>query len=110
MQKARGHRAEHGSRSLQASGFRFCFTPLTEVLFTFPSRYWFTIGLSGVFSLGGWYRRFQTGFPWSRPTQDTAMYEFVFEYSAFTFYGPTFQKVLLTNSSQCCRPTTPGTP
>ena len=25
--------------------------------FTFPSRYWFTIGLSGVFSLTGWSRR-----------------------------------------------------
>ena len=31
----------------------------------------FAIGLSGVFSLGGWCRRFQTGFLRSRPTQDT---------------------------------------
>eukprot|EP00829_Urostomides_striatus_P016541 TRINITY_DN5483_c0_g1_i4.p2 TRINITY_DN5483_c0_g1~~TRINITY_DN5483_c0_g1_i4.p2 ORF type:complete len:243 (-),score=-90.52 TRINITY_DN5483_c0_g1_i4:483-1211(-) len=29
---------------LQAAGFRFYFTPLTGVLFAFPSRYWFTIG------------------------------------------------------------------
>ena len=28
-----------GSHSLQARGFRFCFTPLLAVLFTFPSRY-----------------------------------------------------------------------
>ena len=34
-------------------GFRFYFTPLTGVLFAFPSRCWFTIGQSGVFSLGG---------------------------------------------------------
>ena len=34
-------------------GFRF-FSPLAGVLFAFPSRYWFTIGQSGVFSLGGW--------------------------------------------------------
>ena len=27
------------------------------MLFTFPSRYWFAIGLSGVFSLAGWSRR-----------------------------------------------------
>ena len=27
------------------------------MLFTFPSRYWFAIGLSGVFSLTGWSRR-----------------------------------------------------
>src|SRR5690606_3077737 len=33
--------------------------------------YWFTIGRQGVFSLTGWYRQFQTGFLWSRPTQDT---------------------------------------
>ena len=32
----------------------------------------FAIGLSGVFSLGGWCRLLQTGFLRSRPTQDTA--------------------------------------
>ena len=39
---------------MQAHGFRVCFTPLTEVLFTFPSRYLCAIGLSVVFSLAGW--------------------------------------------------------
>ena len=39
------------------------------MLFTFPSRYWFAIGLLIVFSLGGWCRRIQTGFLRSRPTQ-----------------------------------------
>ena len=39
---------------MYASGFRYCFTPLTGVLFAFPSRYWFTIGQLRVFSLGGW--------------------------------------------------------
>ena len=43
-------------------GFRFYFTPLTGVLFAFPSRYWFTIGRSGVFSLGGWSPHVQTRF------------------------------------------------
>ena len=42
------------------------------VLFTFPSRYWFTIGLMGVFSLAGWSRRIRAGFLVSRVTQDTA--------------------------------------
>src|SRR5699024_5232108 len=42
------------------------------VLFTFPSQYWFTIGLLVVFSLTGWSRQIQTGFLVSRPTQDTA--------------------------------------
>ena len=42
------------------------------MLFTFPSRYWFTIGLTGVFSLAGWSRRIRAGFLVSRLTQDTA--------------------------------------
>ena len=42
------------------------------MLFTFPSRYWFTIGLMGVFSLAGWSRRIRAGLLVSRVTQDTA--------------------------------------
>ncbi len=41
------------------------------MLFTFPSRYPFTIGLTGVFSLAGWSRRIHTGFLVPRATQDT---------------------------------------
>ena len=44
-----------------------------EVLFTFPSRYSFAIGLIRVFSLAGWSRRIRAGFLVSRVTQDTAM-------------------------------------
>ncbi len=43
------------------------------MLFTFPSRYWSTIGLSVVFSLAGWSPQIQTGFHVSRPTQDTTI-------------------------------------
>ena len=68
MQKARRH-PSLGSDRLQAHGFRYCFTPLPAVLFTFPSRYLSTIGLPGVLSLGGWCRRFRTGFLRPRPTQ-----------------------------------------
>ena len=57
---------------MYAHSFRFYFTLLFEVLFTFPSRYSFAIDLSVVFSLGGWCRRFQTGFLRSRPTQGSA--------------------------------------
>lgn len=39
---------------LLAVGFSYYFTPLTGVLFTFPSRYLFTIGHQGVFSLTQW--------------------------------------------------------
>ena len=44
-----------------------------EVLFTFPSRYSFAIGLIRVFSLAGWSRQIRAGFLVSRVTQDTAM-------------------------------------
>ena len=72
MQKARRHIVQCFDR-LQAYGFRFYFTPLLRVLFTFPSRYQFTIGLSGVFSLTGWSRQIHTGLHVSRTTQGTAM-------------------------------------
>ena len=55
---------------MQATGFRYCFTPLVGVLFTFPSRYWFAIGLPGVFSLAGWSRRIRAEFLVLRVTQD----------------------------------------
>ena len=42
------------------------------MLFTFPSRYWFAIGLSLVFSLAGWSRPIHAGFLVPRATQDTA--------------------------------------
>ena len=41
------------------------------MLFTFPSRYWYAIGLTGVFSLAGWARLIRAGFLVSRVTQDT---------------------------------------
>ena len=41
------------------------------MLFTFPSRYWYAIGLSGVFSLAGWSRRIRAEFLVLRVTQDT---------------------------------------
>ena len=68
MQKARRHSYE--LRPLVGARLQGLFTPLLAVLFTFPSRYWFTIGLSGVFSLTGWCPQIQTGFLRPRPTQD----------------------------------------
>ena len=40
------------------------------MLFTFPSRYLYTIGLPGVFSLAGWSRQIRAGFHVSRVTQE----------------------------------------
>ena len=73
MQKARRHCHKGSSDRLQAQGFRISFTLLVEVLFTFPSQYSSTIGLTGVFSLAGWSRRIRAGFLVSRATQDAAM-------------------------------------
>src|ERR1700751_1991153 len=46
--------------------------PLTGVLFTFPSRYWFTIGHQGVFRLRRWSSRIHTDFHGLRATWDPA--------------------------------------
>ena len=64
------HAAGLASRDiLLVHGFRFYFTPLTGVLFAFPSRYSCTIGGLRVFSLGSWSTQIQTGFLVPRPTQ-----------------------------------------
>ena len=54
---------------MKAHGFRVSFTPLLEVLFTFPSRYLFAIGLSVVFSLAGWAPQIPAEFLVLRGTQ-----------------------------------------
>src|ERR1700739_4693493 len=72
MQKARRHRTSL-LRPLVSTRFQVLFTPLFGVLFTFPSRYWFTIGLSGVFSLTGWCRQIPTRRLRPRGTQDTTI-------------------------------------
>ncbi len=78
-------------------GFRFFFTPLAGVLFAFPSRYWFTIGQSGVFSLGGWSPHIQTGYHVSRPTH-RAHNMCIFVYGAVTLYRTPFQTLPLTHT------------
>ena len=61
------------------------------MLFTFPSRYWYTIGLTGVFSLAGWSRQIHAGFLVPRATQDTETQAHRFAYGALTLCGPPFQ-------------------
>ena len=95
MQKASRHRLR-GSDTLYAIGCRYYFTPLTGVLFTFPSRYWFTIGCQGVFSLIRWSGRIRTEFHVHRATWDTPRGLLVFAHPAFTVSGPSFQMVTLT--------------
>src|SRR5690349_11602757 len=49
--------------------FQDLFHSPSGVLFTFPSRYWCTIGHGRVCSLGGWSPQIPTGFLVSRRTQ-----------------------------------------
>ncbi len=62
------------------------------VLFTFPSRYWSTIGHQGVCRLGGWSPRLQAGLHVSRPTQGSPDTD---AYGALTRCGRPFQIVRL---------------
>ena len=82
-------------RLLVGIRFQVSFTPLVGVLFTFPSRYLFTIGHQGVFRLGGWSPHVQTGFHVSRLTQGSTRSD---AYGAITRYGRPFQTVLLTTN------------
>ena len=59
-------------RPLVNERFQGLFHSPPGVLFTFPSRYWSSIGLPLVFSLAGWSPLIPTGFFVSRRTQGTA--------------------------------------
>ena len=72
--------------------FQVLFHSPPGVLFTFPSRYYFSIGHWVVFRLGGWAPRLPTGFHVSGGTLDPLSYTLHFVYRTFTLYGLTFQK------------------
>ena len=70
MQKARSQETPKSSLlPLVGTRFQDLFHSPSGVLFTFPSRYWSTIGHGRVFSLGGWSPQIPTGFLVSRGTQ-----------------------------------------
>ncbi len=58
-------------RPLVGTWFQVHIPPLTGVLLIFRSRYLFTIGHQGVFSLTGWSPSIQSRFHVTRPTQGT---------------------------------------
>jgi len=66
----------------------YYFTPLTGVLFTFPSRYLFTIGRQLVFSLERWSSQIPTRFLVSRGTREPDPEGIdLFVHRAVTVYG-----------------------
>ena len=67
------------------------------MLFTFPSRYLFAIGLSVVFSLTRWSWLVQAGFLVPRRTQGTAGIYNPYVYGTFTLYRWPFQNHSTSN-------------
>ena len=77
----------------ESVGFHVLFHSPTGVLFTFPSRYYFTIGHLGVFSLTRWSSLIHTGFHVPHATRDK-------QGTPCTFYLLLFTK-LKKNKSTC---------
>ena len=90
LQKVRD-RTLHVLSLLVNTGFQVLFHSPPGVLFTFPSRYSFSIGHQEVFSLGGWSPRLPTGFLVSRGTPDPGQSSIPFAYRALTCSGLPFQ-------------------
>ena len=96
MQKARRHQALNklSSRLRLVVGIRFqvLFHSPSGVLFTFPSRYWSTIGHRALFSLMPWSAQIPTGFHVPRSTRENIPRSPTnFAYRAITSYGSPFQ-------------------
>ena len=68
----------------------------------------FTIGRRGVLSLGGWSPLLHTEFHELRATLERQRRVSAFAYRTITFYGRTFQTVLLTSTLFVSAPATPG--
>ena len=83
---------------LVSLSFHVLFHSPSGVLFTFPSRYCFAIGHSGIFSLTRWSSQIHTGFHVSHATRDTTLVFKVFDYRIFTFCDVSFQRLRLTYS------------
>jgi hypothetical protein len=75
--------------------FQILFHSPLGVLFTFPSRYLFTIGHQVVFSLRRWSSWIPTRFHVSCGTRGSSRALCLFEYRAITFFGLPFQAILL---------------
>ena len=73
------------------TGFQVLFHSPPGVLFTFPSRYYSTIGHRLVFRLGGWAPRLHTKFLVLGATLVLPGYDLHFVYGTFTLFGVPFQ-------------------
>ena len=80
------------------------------MLFTFPSRYSFAIGLSGVFSLAGWARLIHAGLHVSRATQGTDRVRHASRKGLSPSMAGLSRPFRSLVSVPCLRPTTPRRP
>jgi hypothetical protein len=95
LQKARDHATPNGatrSRRLSAHGFRICFTPRCGVLFTFPSRYWCTIGRMRYAALEGGPPCFRRDVACPAVLPDSTTGQAGFAYGTLTRCGRPFQQ------------------
>jgi hypothetical protein len=106
LQKVRGYSYKE-LPLLVSIGFQVLFHSPPGVLFTFPSRYYFTIGHQVVFSLGRWSSQLPTGFHVSRGTLEHNLNLNNFTYRTFTFCGRPFQTFWLSFPSFCVMSATP---
>jgi hypothetical protein len=86
--------------------FQILFHSPPGVLFTFPSRYLFTIGHQVVFSLTRWSGQIHTGLHVSHVTRDyNYCFNFLFAYGTVTLFGCPFQnnstKIIKHNFEVC---------
>ena len=100
MQKARSQPVltDMGLPQLVGGRFQVLFHSPPGVLFAFPSRYWFTIGRQGVFSLGRWSSRIHAGFLVPRATQVPPENIDNFAYGPLTPSGAPFQTLRLSST------------
>ncbi len=100
MQKVRGH--PEGLPLFVGTRFQVLFHSPLGVLFTFPSRYSFTIGQQVVLSLGGWSPQLPPGLHVSEGTQEHHWPASAFAYGGVTLYAAPFQVLLLASAVPLC--------
>src|SRR5436305_13686237 len=83
-------------RLLVGKRFQVLFHSPPGVLFTFPSRYWFTIGGREYLAFGGGPPEFLQGFSCPGVLGKSARSATTLTYRAVTVSGPAFQRVRLT--------------
>ena len=107
LQKAH-HHPHMGLWSVVGTRFQVLFHSPPGVLFTFPSRYCFTIGHQVVFSLGRWSSLLPTRFHVSRGTLEQNLMIITFTYVAITLCGSTFQLSSINDNFSLCSVRNPG--